>query len=69
MKLKIINNPDGSLCFLLLDHDDRLIATSVNYETYEDCIVDLTLTRSGTIFADIEYPAPAKGPIYLEFRR
>jgi len=69
MKLSIIHNPDGSLCFLLLDHDGRLIASSVNYETYEDCLIDATIVRSGTIFADIEYLPPANGPIYLEFRR
>lgn len=69
MKLKIINNPDGTHCFLLLDHDDRLIATGVNHEKYEDCLIDATITRSGTVFADIEYPTPTNSPIYLEFRR
>lgn len=69
MRFTIIHNPDDTLRFLLLDDDGILIASSINYANYEDCLVGATIVQAETLFADIEYLPPAGATFTMRFER
>ncbi|WP_290779071.1 hypothetical protein [Exiguobacterium sp. UBA5002] len=67
MRLTIVHNLDDTLRFLLLDDDGTLIASSVDYTNYEDCLVGATIVQAETLFADIEYLPPTDGTFTMRF--
>lgn len=67
MKLVITPNLDGTLRFFLLDYDNSLIATSIDYRNYDECREAAQNLCAAAIFADIEYLPPTGETLTMRF--